>query len=136
MRSYVALAVENILEAHESIEAEVVPLRLLVTNPQAGTANRTLTAWAPLYTTDDGSREIRKFRLGSARADEESMRWASVAAYVAAEYRGGPQTRRVRVVEIGALDGSLQVLFDKTAAEARSQFLAYGRGPGESRCGG
>ena len=127
VRAYVALAVENILEAHESVEAEVGPLRLLVVNPEAGTDSRRLTAWAPLYTTDDGIREIRKFRLGSVRADEESMRWASVAAYVAAEYRGGPAPRRVRVIEIGAVDGSLKVLFDGTAAEARSQFVAHGR---------
>jgi len=127
VRPYVTLAVENILETHESIEAEVGPLRLLVANPQAGTASRRLTAWAPLYTTEDGIREIRKFRLGSVRADEESMRWALVAAYVAAEYRGGPAPRRVRVIEIGAVDGSLKVLLDDTAAEARSQFLAHGR---------
>ena len=127
VRAYVALAVENILDAHESVGAEVGPLRLLVVNPETGTDSRRLTAWAPLYTTDDGIREIRKFRLGSVRADEESMRWASVAACVAAEYRGGPAPRRVRVIEIGAVDGSLKVLFDGTAAEARSQFVAHGR---------
>ena len=61
VRAYVALAVENILEAHESVEAEVGPLRLLVVNPETGTDGRRLTAWAPLYTTDDGIREIEKF---------------------------------------------------------------------------
>ena len=35
--------------------------------------------------------------------------------------------RRVRVVEIGVLDGSSVVLFDGTAAEARAEFLAHGR---------
>ena len=49
------------------------------------------------------------------------------AACVVAEYRGGPAPRRVRVIEIGAVDGSLKVLFDGTAAEARSQFVAHGR---------
>jgi hypothetical protein len=127
VRTYVTLAVENILEAHESIEAEVGRLLLLVADPVVGPPNRRLTAWAPLYTTEDGIREIRRFRLGSAKADEESVRWASVAAYVTAEYRGGPPPHRVRVIEIGAVDGSLKVLFDGTATEARSQFLASGR---------
>lgn len=127
VRPYVVLAVENILETHDSIEAEVGRLRLLIANPQVGTADRQLTAWAPLYTTDDGIREIRKFRLGSVRADEESMRWALVGAYVAAEYRGGPMPHRIRVVEIGAVDGRLKVLFDGTADEARSRFRARGK---------
>jgi hypothetical protein len=55
------------------------------------------------------------------------MRWALVAAYVAAEYREGPPPSCVRVVEIGAADGSFKVLFDETAAEARSRFLAHGK---------
>ena len=127
VRPYITVAVENILETHESIESEVGRLRLLATNPQAGTSNRKLTAWAPLYRTDDGIREIRKFRLGSVRADEESMRWALIGAYVAAEYRGGSPPHRVRVIEIGAVDGSFKVLFDDTAAEARSRFHARGK---------
>lgn len=129
LQSYVSLAVDNILDAHESIVAEVGPLRLLPGDPWIGTVHRQLTVWAPLYETDDGVREIRKFRLGSARADEESMRWAVIAAYVAADYRLEAPLRRVRAVEIGAVDGSIEVLADCTADEARSRFAASGRSP-------
>lgn len=127
VRAYVSLAVENVLDAHESIMAEVGPLRLLPGEPWAGTADRKLTAWAPVYETSDRVREIRRFRLGSARPDEEGARWCLVAAYVAAEFRRGAAPERVRVVEIGALDGSVEVLFDGTAAEARAAFVESGR---------
>src|ERR1035441_6344835 len=127
LRAYVSLAVENILDAHQSIMDEVGRLRLLPGELWAGTAARKLTAWAPLYETGDRVREIRRIRLGSARADEDSARWSLVAAYVAAESRAGKPPVRVRVVEIGALDGSIAVLFDGTAGEARSAFAESGR---------
>jgi hypothetical protein len=125
LRAYVSLAVENILDAHEAIESEVGRLRLLPGDPLIGNSTRQLTAWGPVYETGDGVREIRRFRLGSVRADEESMRWAVIAAHVAAAYRTPP--RRMRVVEIGAVDGSVEVLFDGTADEARSRFADSGR---------
>jgi len=127
LRPYIRLAVDNILEAHESIEAELGPLRLLPGDLWVGAVARKLTTWAPLYETADGIREIRRFRQGSVRADENSDRWSVIAAYVAANYRADPPPRRVRVVEIGAVDGSSAVLFDGTAAEARSRFQASGR---------
>ena len=128
LRSYIRLAVDNVLEAHESIEAELGPLRLLEVNSSIGTWNRQLAAWGPLYETADGIREIRRFRHGAARGDENSERWSLIAAYVAAAYGQFVPSRRVRVTEIGALDGSSEVLFDGTAAAARTDFLARGRG--------
>jgi PD-(D/E)XK nuclease superfamily len=127
LRGYVSLAVDNILDAHESITAEVGRLRLLPGDPSTGTPARTLTAWAPLYETDDHVREIRRFRLGSARVDDESRKWSLIAAFVAANSRQAGPPRRVRVVEIGSLNGSIEVLFDGTAEEARSAFVANGR---------
>ena len=127
LRPYIRLAVDNILEAHELIEAELGPLRLLPGDLWVGTVTRKLTAWAPLYETADGIREIRRFRQGSVRADEDSGRWSVIAAYVAATYRAEPPPRRVRVVEIGAVDGSSAVLFDGTVAEACTRFRASGR---------
>ena len=127
LRPYLRLAVDNVLEAHESIEAEIGPLRLLTENPAIGPAQRRLTAWGPAYETADGIREIRRFRLGSVRSDEDSETWALIAAYVVAAYGQFVPSARVRVVEIGAVDGSSAVLFDGTAAEARAEFLARGR---------
>lgn len=128
LRSYIRLAVDNILEAHESIEAELGPLRLLTASPSIGPRNRQLAAWGPLYETADGIREIRRFRHGAARGDENSEKWSLIAAYVAAAYGEFVPSRRVRVTEIGALDGSSTVLFDGTAATARADFLTSGRG--------
>jgi hypothetical protein len=127
VRGYVRLAVENVLDAHESITADIGPLRLLTSEPWTGTAARKLTAWAPLYETSGGAREIRRFRLGSARADEEGARWSLVAAFVAAEFRLGSPPGHVRVVEIGVLDGTVEILFEGTAQEARSAFAESGR---------
>jgi PD-(D/E)XK nuclease superfamily len=127
LRPYISLAVDNILEAHESIEAELGSLRLLAENPWIGTWNRQLAAWGPLYETADGIREIRRFRHGAARRDEESERWSLIGAYVAATYGQFVPSRRVRVIEIGALDGSSAAVFDGTAADARANFLASGR---------
>jgi PD-(D/E)XK nuclease superfamily len=127
LRAYVSLAVDNILDAHESITAEVGGLRLLPGEPWTGTATRKLAAWAPLYETNDQVREIRRFRLGSARADEDSKRWSVIAAFVAANSRLADPPRRVRVVEIGAVDGSVAVLFNDTADKARSDFAESGR---------
>jgi hypothetical protein len=99
LRAYVSLAVDNILDAHESITAEVGPLRLLPGEPWAGTATRKLAVWAPLYETDDQVREIRRFRLASARVEEESARWSVIAAFVAADSRLTAPPRRVRVAD-------------------------------------
>lgn len=127
LQPYIRLAVDNVLEAHESIETELGPLHLLAADLSVGTADRRLAAWGPVYEAAGGLREIRRFRMGSVRADENSARWSVIAAYVAAVHQPASPARRVRVVEIGVLDGSSVVLFDGTAAEARAEFLAHGR---------
>jgi hypothetical protein len=82
-----------------------------------------------LYETDDGIREIRRFRVGSVRDkdDDDRERWSVAAAYVAANYRRGAPPQRVRVVEIGAMDGSSLVIFDGTPEAARARYAADGR---------
>jgi PD-(D/E)XK nuclease superfamily len=129
LRPYLERAVENVLEAHEAIEDELGPLRLLVVNPFVGRRPRQLTAWAPLYQTDDGVREIRRYRLGSAHdepADEDAP-WAATAGYVAATFGVGVTPTRVRVVELGAVDGSIAVLFDGDPETAVAGFQANGK---------
>ncbi|MHB1800056.1 MAG: PD-(D/E)XK nuclease family protein [Actinomycetes bacterium] len=129
LRPYVEVAVENVLDAHDVIEAVLGPLRLIVSNPLVGPANRQLTAWGPLYATEDGTREIRRVRLGSAHEDpsDADMRWAAMAAHVAAVFRPNDPPGRVRVVEIGAADGSTKVLFDGTPTDATALFHAQAR---------
>lgn len=129
LRPYVEAAVENVLDAHSAIEDDLGPLTLLAVNPSIGSSRRQLTAWAPLYTTADGTREIRRVRIGSAHDDPGGgdRLWASTAAHVAAAFSGVPAASRVRVVEIGAGDGSSQVLFDGTPDEATAGFHAQGR---------
>jgi len=124
MRPYIEHAVENVLDAHESIEGEVGRLRLLVKDPHVGPQDRRLWVWGPLYATDDGTREIRRLRLGSAheQADEDDERWAATAAYVAATFPSAQAAVRVRVVEVGPLDGGVAVLFDGTNEEAVAGF--------------
>lgn len=129
LRPYVETAVENVLEAHDAIEADLGPLSLLDAWPGIGPAGRRLTAWAPLYATDDGTREIRRIRVGSAHDDptEADQLWAATAAHVAANFAGGTAPRRVRVVEIGAADGSIAVVFDGTAADADALYAGGAR---------
>ena len=126
LRPYIRLAVDNVLEAHESIETELGPLQLLAetfgrdsgtgSSLRGGQCMRLPT----VFVRSGGS------AMGSVRADENSERWSVIAAYVAAVHRQLVPSRRVRVVEIGVLDGSSVVLFDGTAAEARAEFLAMG----------
>jgi hypothetical protein len=127
LRAYVSHAVDSVLEAHDAITAEIGELRLLRGEPSTGTAEKKLTAWAPLYEASGRVREIRRFRFGSARDDEEAARWSLIAAFVAAQSRLSDPPDRVRVVEIGCLDASVEVLFDGTADEARTAYIASGR---------
>lgn len=129
VREYVQHAVENVLEAHTSIEEETGPLRRISWRPEVGPTDRRLWAWAPLYQAEDGTREIRRIRIGSARTagDEDVDRWAATAAYVAASFVAPEPATRVRVVEIGPVDGSIAVLFDGSPDEARAYFGEKGR---------
>lgn len=129
LRPYVSQSVENVLEAEEAIETEIGPLRLLAKDPRIGPWNRVLWVWAPLYETQEGIREVRRFRLGSAHGepDEQDHLWSVTAAYVAATYRSHVTPTRVRVVEIGLVDGSIAVLFDGSPQQARTCFDTDGR---------
>lgn len=125
--AYIRHAVEAVLEAHESLGSEVGPLRLLTRDPMVGGDGRHLTAWGPLYTgrANDGSlREIRRVRLGPAHAtlDDGDKAWVAAAAMVAALSPAQSEATRIRVVEVGALDGSINVAFDGDFAQVREQY--------------
>ncbi|WP_380177013.1 PD-(D/E)XK nuclease family protein (plasmid) [Kineococcus sp. DHX-1] len=126
LRPYIETAVENVLDVHASIEAELGPLRLLATNPVVGPPTRQLTVWGPLYTTDEGVREVRRVRVGSAHdiPSAADLAWTATAAYLAAKFKGSPAAHRVRVVEVGAGNGSRAVVFDDTPDAAVALFAA------------
>lgn len=126
LRPYATVAVTNILEAHWDIEDEIGPLQLFQSDPSIGTVERTLTVWGPLYRTDDGVREVRRYRLGTAHIEPtaDDLLWVSTAAQVGAGFPSRDTPVRVRVVEIGAADGSIAVLFDGSPADADERFSA------------
>jgi hypothetical protein len=130
LRPYAMAAVPHILEAHWDIEDEIGPLHLIRNEPSLGQPPRVLWAWAPLYSTGDGVREIRRYRLGSAHVepDDKDLLWAQTAAQIAAKYVGPTEATRVRVVEIGAGDGSSTVVFDGTPAQAEQTYAERARG--------
>lgn len=100
-----------------------------------------LYAWGRRYESVDGSlREFRFLRLGSAR--ERSSTEIAIAAYVTAfgapaawpepwsePFRpsGRAGAQRVRVLEVGLVDGSVKPLFDGTADEVEAYFAEHGR---------
>jgi hypothetical protein len=129
LQEYVKTAVENVLDAHDAIETEVGHLRLVRWWPSVGRRPRELNVWAPLYATEDGTREVRRVRIGSVHdePDDDDVRWAAAAGFVAARYAAVGDCRRVRVVEIGAGDGSLSVLFDGTPEQAGEQYRLHAR---------
>ena len=120
VRPYLDQAVHNALDAHAAIEDELGPLDLVALNPEIGPPERRLTVWAPLYATTDGVVEIRRFRLGSARSDTGDTQWVRAAAWVAASYPTDPPASRVRVVEIGLADASVEVCVDTSWEDARA----------------
>ena len=124
LRPYALTAVTEILEAHQDIEDEIGELKLITNTPQIGRVPRRLWVWAPLYATADGIREIRRFRLGSAhtKLEPDDLLWVQTAARVAGTVPGHARPTRVRVVEIGAADGSINVVFDDTAEAAVASF--------------
>lgn len=126
LRPYATVAVTNILEAHWDIEDDIGPLQLFQSDPSIGTVERTLWVWGPLYRTDDGVREVRRYRLGTAHVEptHDDQLWVNTAAQVAAGYPSRDTPVRIRVVEIGAADGSIAVLFDGSPAEADDRFSA------------
>ncbi|MEO6605191.1 MAG: PD-(D/E)XK nuclease family protein, partial [Aeromicrobium sp.] len=129
LRPYAMKAVPNVLQAHWDIEDEIGELRMIRSDPSIGQPPKTLWVWAPLYCTEFGIREIRRYRLGGAHArpTEDDMIWAHTAAHIAAKYDAQPAVTRVRVVEIGAGDGSLNVLFDGSPEQATREYDAHVR---------
>ena len=124
LRPYVTTAVENVLEVHWEIEDQLGELKLITNDPWIGRPPRVLCVWGPLYGTATGTREVRRYRLGSAHQAPEpnDVLWAHVAARVAASARGPVPASRVRVVEVGAGSASLSVLFDDEPAAAVEAF--------------
>ncbi|MFH9960343.1 PD-(D/E)XK nuclease family protein [Streptomyces mirabilis] len=125
-RRYVEHAITNYLEAHEVLSAETPGLEFRCFDPKVfPEPNGTLTAWAPLYESPDGIREIRKIRLGSIRERPINPdRWTVVAAHVAGLFPPQKAISRIRVVEIGLSDASCQVLFEATPEVVRSTFTS------------
>lgn len=123
-RSFASHAIETYIEAHESIAQEVGELKLRTFDPQVyPAAGNTLTVWAPIYENATGVREVRRLRFKQARkAGRTNERWTSVAAHVASLMRPIEEIRRIRVVEIGLLDGSIETVFDDSPSRARELF--------------
>ena len=100
-------------------------------------------AWGRRYRTADGAvREFRFLRLGRAGDRPRPSAQIAVAAYTTAvgepaawpkpwsepfHLGSAPRAERIRVVEVGLLDGSRAVLFDGTVAQAEEYFAAHGR---------
>ncbi|MER6574707.1 PD-(D/E)XK nuclease family protein [Nonomuraea sp. NPDC001023] len=126
LRPFLAHAVENVLDAHDSIEGELGPLRLLMHDPRIGPPGKQLSAWGPVYAREQDVREVRRYRLGRAHVvpTEGDLRWGVTAAHVAALRGSSPA--RIRAVEVGAADGSISVLFDDTPEAAQAAFQALG----------
>lgn len=130
LRPYAIRAVPNILQAHWDLEDEIGELRMIRDSPSIGRPPRTLNVWGPLYSTEFGIREVRRYRLKTAHAKptEDDMLWAHTAAHIAATYDALPAVTRVRVVEVGAGDGSISILFDGTPEQATQEYDAHARG--------
>lgn len=127
---YTRAAVENYLDAHDALQADTGPTRLLTRDPKFVVGDRTLTAWTPLYETAAGVREVRRLRMSSARTEpgDGDMRWAAVAASLAAREPGGAAPTLIRVVEVGLGDGSAHLLWSGSPADAAALYASEARG--------
>ncbi|MET8909512.1 PD-(D/E)XK nuclease family protein [Micromonospora sp. NPDC004551] len=104
VRQFLEHGLDRYFEYHEAREELIGRLSFLDGWVEAQKAhNASLFAWAFLYETSDGYREIRRLRHSSAQAAVTS--WAYVAAHVAAEYPSQIPAQRVWVTEIGLADG-------------------------------
>lgn len=99
-----------------------------------------LCAWGRRYTSRDGSvRELRLLRLGAAGERARAPGEVELAAYVTAygglsgeppwgrphRVRAEPAPAWVRVIEVGCLDGSTQVLFDGKPRETQEPYKQF-----------
>ncbi|MFF3467485.1 PD-(D/E)XK nuclease family protein [Streptomyces sp. NPDC002619] len=127
-RRYVAHAVEQYMDAHDELAAHHGEMRFLAPDPSIGSQDREVTVWGLLYTSADGVREIRRLRLKRARSRAgEHDRWATVAGYVAARMQLHFPPTGIRVVEVGLLDGSTEVVLEHSREEALALYDAHGR---------
>jgi len=125
VRPYLRAAVQNALEAHWELSDEVGGFTDFFRNPEIGPPDRSLTVWGFVHTTDDGIREVRRYRIGRAHPPGETadLRWTQTAARIAAGVAFGPSVSRIRVVEVGLADGSIEVHFDGSRDDAVTAFV-------------
>lgn len=135
VRPYLRVAVQNALEAHWELSDEVGGFTDFVRNPEIGPPERTLTVWGFVHTTDDGIREVRRYRVGPAHPPGEpaDLRWTQTAARIAAGVPFGPSVSRVRVVEVGLSDGGIEVHFDGSREDAVTAFVGGDQPSAQSR---
>jgi hypothetical protein len=147
-RVWAAHAVEMYLETAESLADTGAPLspdgrRAVVYSNQ--TEIREMAIWGLGYMSPDGSlREFRLLRLKTATGGRpRSAQELATVAYVTANGQrvldggkwsepfmvAGPDSApgRVRIVDIGLLDGSTAVLWDGSPEQAHAKFTAVGR---------
>src|SRR2546421_6849172 len=127
IRLFLEHALDRLFEYHEAREVELGPLVLVDVFPsfEKGAGAR-LSAWGALYESASGDREMRRFRISSAR--DRTTAWAYVAAHVAAEARGQYAVSRVWVTEVGLNDGiETHILSGIRREEAAALYTQHGR---------
>ncbi|MEU7779183.1 PD-(D/E)XK nuclease family protein [Micromonospora parva] len=141
-RRYIAHAVDTYLTATAD-RPPLLPHRHIWAIQHESDIIRELWSWGRRYQSADGSRrELRLLRAKSPDPARRTKAEVAVAAYVTAfgsaarkgeywdkpfELYDGPTPEQVTVLEIGLFDGSREILFDGTAAQARDKYQAEGR---------
>ena len=101
--------------------------KVLSAPDERGARRYEINVWGRCYVSADrGTRELRLItnRLNArARADAE----IAVAAFVVARGEPGPAPHRVRIVQFGILEGTVETLFDDTVAAAEEMYRLHGR---------
>jgi hypothetical protein len=116
VRVYLEHALDNYFDYHESRETVLGPLRMITDWTVVEKApNVSIAAWGPLYEAEDGSREVRRLRVG--KAHDEPTVWLPFAAHSAALAAGQRPATRIFVTEIGLLDASTALLVDGISPE-------------------
>jgi hypothetical protein len=132
-----------LLGAEPSQEVNLKPLRDFWVVQRVRGQTWELYAWGRRYQSPNGRlREFRFLRFGEAGLRQRDPAQVAIAAYSTAfgapapwpdwwsqpfMLRGGEVVERVRVVEVGLLDGSRVVLFDGGPAQAEGYFAEHGR---------
>ena len=127
LRRFLDVALDNYVEYHDAREHEIGSLHYLGLSHEFGLKlPLTITAWAPLYETDTGIREIRRLRLD--KASSAPTAWAEYAALVAAAVDTGRPVRQVFVTEVGLRDGAEKhVLPGVSPDDARTRYAESAR---------